>query len=368
MKRRIILVTDSLEPSGMGENMLTLGTALADEFDVLVAASTSEHCAPFLLTAASRSLRIKSFAHDRPAELRRWLKAYAPDLVHVHAGIGWEGHGLVRTARAIGVPVIRTEHLPDLLTSVVQQAEYRAMLLSVDQRIAVSKGVADSYRNRGGGRMTVVLNGIAPRAPSLSRKDMRARLGISLDETLVITIARFTAQKGHEVLLAAVPSVLRARPKTKFALVGSGPEREAITSRVSSAGLEEDVLLLGPRTDVPDLLAAADLFVLPSLFEGLPLAVLEAMAARVPIVATAIGGVVEALGADHGHLVAPGDPEALAQAILGALADPDNTTRLAQAASRRFAERFVAQRMCEQTAQIYRALLTTHTSKVSAYA
>lgn len=368
MKHRIVLATDSLDPSGLGQHMLTLGTTLAGEFDVLIAAPHSQAGAPFLLAGARAGLRIKAFDAHQPTAFRRWLKAYGADLVHVHAGIGWEGHDLVRAARAVGVPVIRTEHLPDLLTSPVQQAEYRAMLLSVDGRIAVSQAVAQSFRGRGSGRLQVVQNGIAPQQPSRTRQEVRTELGLSPDASLVLTIARLTPQKGHDVLLAAVPAVLERHSSAKFVFVGTGPEQSTIAATAKAAGLSDAVTLLGARTDVPDWLGAADLFVLPSHFEGLPLAVLEAMAAGVPVIATAIGGMAEALGDDYPFLVPPGDAPALAASINAALSDQASAASLAEKNRQRFAHRFEARRMGEQTASIYRSLLSAQTSKAPAYA
>ncbi|HZY68178.1 MAG TPA: glycosyltransferase, partial [Devosia sp.] len=228
MRPRIVLATESLDPSGMGQHMLTLGEAVAGEFDVTLAAPSADGGATLLRSAAERGLGVKSLEPG----FGDWLRAFAPALIHVHAGIGWEGHGLVRSASAAGVPVVRTEHLPYLITSVVQQAEYRAMLLSVHQRIAVSQAVADSHRGRGAGRLKVVPNGIAPQAAQRSRAETRKALGIADDEPMVLTVARFAPQKAHDLLLAAVPAVLADFPRARFVLVGTGPEEDAIRAKV----------------------------------------------------------------------------------------------------------------------------------------
>ena len=356
MKARVVLVTDSPDPSGLGEHMLTLGTALAAEFDVLLAAPDGSGA--LLARAAAGGLRVKSIDVGASGAFTRWLRAYRADLVHVHAGIGWEGHDLVRAASGAAVPVIRTEHLPYLLTNVVQQAAYRAMLLSVTCRIAVSKAVAETHAVQGGGPIHVVQNGIAPRQATRDRAAVRAELGLEDRHRLVLTVARFTAQKAYDVLLAAVPAVLEAAPDARFVLVGDGRERGAIAAMIAEAGLMERVLLLGQRDDVADLLAAADLFVLPSHFEGLSLALLEAAAAGLPIVATATGGTVEGLGADHAFLVRPGDAEALAAAVIRALTDTAEAGAAAEQALNRFQSRFTTERMAAQTADIYRSILT----------
>ncbi len=277
--------------------------------------------------------------------------------MHVHAGIGWEGYGLVRAAKRVGIPVVRTEHLPYLLTSVVQQAEYRAMLLSVDCRIAVSQAVADTHAGQGGGRLHVILNGICPTAASCTREETRAGLGIGRDAPLILTVARLAPQKGHDLLLAALPEVLRARPDARFVLVGGGPEQEAVASAIVDQQLAGNVMLLGSRSDVPDLLQSADLFVLPSRFEGLPMAVLEAMAASVPVVATAVGGNVEALGAEHPLLVPADDAGALAATIIRALADPAAVRAATEEVRRRYDARFTGERMSSETAVVYRSFI-----------
>ena len=122
-------------------------------------------------------------------------------------------------------------------------------------------------------------------------------------------------------------------------------------------GLENSVTLLGRRHDVPDLLAAADLFVLPSLFEGLPLVLLEAMAAGVPIVGTAVDGIVEAMGRDHPFLVQAGDPMLLAAIIGIALGDADAARAAGELGKSRFRHHFQADRMAMQTAALYSGLL-----------
>ncbi len=356
MKRRIVLATDSADPSGMGEHMLTLGAALGGEYDVVLALGEIQG-SNLLRRAAEQGLRIKIINPSRPDHFRNWLRDHRADLVHIHAGIGWEGHALVRAARAAGMPVVRTEHLPYLLTSPVQQAEYRALLLSVDRRIAVSDAVARSHVGQGRGPIQVIRNGIAPQPALRTATQIRAELNIDQDEQIVLSVARFTPQKGYDLLVAAAEQVLATRPRTQFLLVGNGPEQASIQALIDDRQLGDKVRMLGARSDVPDLLAASDLFVLPSHFEGLSLALLEAMAASVPVVATAIGSTVEALGADYQHLVPPNDPAALSAAIVAALADQTASGAAAASAARRFADHFTAQRMASQTAIVYHSLL-----------
>ena len=340
----------------MGEHMLTLAHGLQARFDTVFACPDRGEAAALLQRAAGIGLRIKTL-DSSPGGISSWLRRSGASLLHAHAGIGWEGHELARAGKAAGLPVLRTEHLPYLLTDPIQKAEYRAMLLCVDRRIAVSQVVLDSYAKHSGGPLSLVRNGIAHKPGRRLSHERRQAIGLAADDRLVLTVARFTPQKGHAVLLAAVPTILAREPRAKFLFVGRGPEQAAIEEQVRDAGLSDAVRRLGQRDDVADLLASADLFVLPSHFEGLPLALLEAMADGVPVIASKIGGSVEAMGSQHPFLVPPGDAEALASAIIDALGNPAVARCSADTAQARFKAQFSADRMMRETAAIYDAML-----------
>lgn len=337
--------------------MLALAKGLTERFEIAIACPGDTAGLALLKRAAREGFRIKAYDLDDLDGLQAWLKVSGAELFHVHAGIGWEGHALVRCGKAIGLPVVRTEHLPYLLTSVVQQAEYRAMLLSVDARIAVSHAVQDSHAGKGGGKQAVIPNGIWAGIGQRSSGHVRDELGLSASDQLVLTVSRLTEQKGHATLIAAAPAILEIHPNAKFVLAGDGPERESLTASIAQHGLTENFRLLGTRNDVEDLLSASDLFVLPSYFEGLPLALLEAMAAGVPVVATRIGGTIEAIGASHPFLVPAGDAAALAKAVINALSDAGAASHAAELAQARFGSSFTAVRMAAQTSAIYADLL-----------
>lgn len=354
MKPVLVLATDSRDPSGLGEHMLTLAGAL-DDFDIVIAAQDSS----LLSRAARRGLRVKAFDLAALNSFKTWLSSHA-GLLHVHAGIGWEGHELVRIGKAAGLPVVRTEHLPYVLTSPIQQAEYGAMLLSVDRVVTVSRAAYDSFLSRQRSpALALVPNGIAARQSTVDRHDTRAALGLLAHEQLLLTVARFTEQKAYPTLLEAVPAVLEHQPTARFVWVGTGPDFEAMADAVRDAHLGHAVNLLGQRDDVPDLLAAADLLVLPSLFEGLPLVLLEAMAAGLPIVTTRIGGSIEAVGEAHPYLAMPGDPGSLAKVIAEALEDPEAARAASEAQRQRYEQQFRASRMAAQTADIYAGVMNT---------
>jgi len=179
------------------------------------------------------------------------------------------------------------------------------------------------------------------------------------DAVLICTVARLTPQKGLFDLIEAAARVVRRSQRVRFVIVGDGELREAITHRIGAAGLQHQVLLAGsrPLDEVAAWLGVADLFVLSSRLEGLPLALLEAMAAGCPVVATDVGGVAEVLGdVSAGLLVPPARPAELAEAINQLVGDPQRRRHMATAARARVEASFSADRCYEKTTAVYRRL------------
>jgi glycosyltransferase involved in cell wall biosynthesis len=169
--------------------------------------------------------------------------------------------------------------------------------------------------------------------------------------------SRSTGPLGLNHLLAAAACV----PGAVFVLAGDGPQRGALEAESRRLGIAERVVFLGHREDVPALLSCCDLFVLPSLFEGLPVSVLEAMAAARPVIATAIGGTDEAVvHGKTGLLVPPGDSAALATSIQLLLADRAMADRLAQAGRARVEQEFSAETMTDRVSLLYDEVLAGH--------
>jgi predicted dehydrogenase/glycosyltransferase involved in cell wall biosynthesis/threonine dehydrogenase-like Zn-dependent dehydrogenase len=352
-RQRIVLATDSLDPSGMGEHMLTLACGLRDAFDIVLAAPDTSR---LIVRAAHRGLAIKAI--DDIASFELWLRSSGASLLHVHAGIGWEGHAIACAGVACSIPVIRTEHLPYLLTDGEQQDEFRRRSCDVAQHIVVSEASRASFTANGvpDHRITVVRNGIVGLDPQADSQAVRSELGLD-GRKILLTAARFTAQKDHVSLIRAMPAILAADPLAVLLLAGEGEEMEAAKATANALSLDQHVRLLGQRSDIAGLMAAAELFVLPSRFEGLPLAVLEAMSIGRPVVATDIGGTVEALGRDHPFLAEPGNPASIAQAVTAALADPAHAAGVGEAGRTRFQTEFSAERMGTETQAVYRRFL-----------
>jgi glycosyltransferase involved in cell wall biosynthesis len=177
--------------------------------------------------------------------------------------------------------------------------------------------------------------------------------------TIIGMVARLHRQKAHADLVAAFARIAAASPDCALWLVGDGPERARLTSQVERLGLERRVCFAGDRNDVRDWIAAMDIFVHPTFFEGLPLAVLEAMSAAKPVIATGVDGLRTLItpGID-GWLVAPGDVDALAAAIRHVMQHPEEATRVARAGAERVTREFAAERVTQAYDELFRSLIT----------
>ncbi|MGE3595682.1 MAG: glycosyltransferase family 4 protein [Dehalococcoidia bacterium] len=196
-------------------------------------------------------------------------------------------------------------------------------------------------------RVTVVHNGVAA-ISSDNGPRVRAELGLGPTDVLVVTIGSLYEVKGHSFLLEAL-SQLNVRDRVVLAIAGSGHMEPRIRSDIARLGIGANVRILGFRADVADLLAAADIFAMPSLSEGLPMAVIEAMLAGRAIVASDVGGIPELLpSSDYGLLVRPGDPVDLAGRLTELIEDPARRARLGNAARVRAAGRFTAAVMTDE--------------------
>lgn len=204
-----------------------------------------------------------------------------------------------------------------------------------------------------------VYNGVDPSAfPSQSdRHKIRQELGNTQGPVLV-TVARLTEQKGHRYLLQAFPELLKTWPELCCVFVGEGELQDALQHMAIGLGVERACRFVGVREDIAAVLAAADLFVLPSLSEGFPFVLLEALAMGRPVVATRVNGVPELIE-DHktGLLVPPRDPQALAAAIREVLSDPAAALRMGAAGRVVVQERFTVDRMVANTMAIFDAAM-----------
>jgi glycosyltransferase involved in cell wall biosynthesis len=287
----------------------------------------------------------------------RTLRAVKPAVFH--AQLTWPFAAKFALAGAIlaRVPaVVATVHLfPSVRIATTSYLQHRALASRVGRYIAVSRDVARRLTDElawPASKITVVHNGIEL-AAFRSRSDGRAAQTPNA-RPVVLAVARLERQKGLRYLIDAAAHL----PEADVLIAGEGSERPALEAQTRSLGCDERVRFLGYRSDVPSLLAACDVFVLPSEWEGLPLVLLEAMAAERPIVASAIPGNAEAVAdGETGLLVPPRDAAALAAAIRTILSNQDRARRFALAGRTRVQHEFSAEAMVKATESIYDELL-----------
>jgi glycosyltransferase involved in cell wall biosynthesis len=207
-------------------------------------------------------------------------------------------------------------------------------------------------------RITMIPNGV-PRVAS-GQSTLRDELGLESDERLVVSVGNLYPVKGQQHLVDALALLADRHPTLHVAIAGRGDLEDALSARARDRGVAHRVHLLGLRSDIAEILGAADVFALPSLSEGLPLALLEAMFAGCPIVASDVGEVATALAdGQAGVLVKAGDAAALAAALDGLLIDRDRARELGAHAARRAAAEYDIARMVGRYVDGYRAVMRT---------
>jgi glycosyltransferase involved in cell wall biosynthesis/protein-tyrosine-phosphatase len=307
------------------------------------------------------------------AFLTRFLKDNGVEVVHTHR---YKDNVLGSiAAKLAGVPhVIRTVHgLNEAMRGwtraklwVYDALDRAALRCFADRVIAVSSRIAETLDAAGYGFPPVdhIQNGVDLRRlrATRGREEVRRELGVNPEACLIGTAGRLSPVKGHIHLLRAARLILQTERRARFIIVGGGPLKDELAASARRLGIDGECLLVGPRTDVLDLVAAMDVFVLPSLDEGVPMALLEAMALRRPVVATAVGGIPEVVThRDNGLLVEPGDEQALADACLELALDPDRAQRLGERSRRVVEERFSHARNGQAVLDVYRHVAATGT-------
>lgn len=289
--------------------------------------------------------------------LRRLIAAEQPDLVHIHSRRGADLWGGL-AARQAGVPCVLSRRVDNPEPRWLVKLKYRLY----DHVITISEGI----------RQVLLAEGLAPEKVSCVRSSVdptpyliaydpagfKAALGLPPDALLVGTVAQLIPRKGHRHLLAALPAVLQRHPKLQVLIFGRGPLEAELRQAISDQGLAEHVRLLGFRDDLPALLGCLDLLVHPADMEGLGVSLLQASAARVPIIATRAGGMPEAVRDGlNGLLIEPGDVAGLAAAMNRLLDDAPLRQTMGQAGRQLVIDEFSIDAMCEGNLAVYRRLL-----------
>jgi glycosyltransferase involved in cell wall biosynthesis len=295
-------------------------------------------------------------------QLYRDLRAWQPEIVQTILQFSnIVGRPL---ARWLGTPIIissiqaRNVHVPPPLFFLDRLTARWADLFIAVGRQAIPFAIA--HEGVSPDRVLYIANSIEPDLldRSQTRTSIRAELGISPKTSLLGMVARLSPKKAHRDLLEAYATVVKTHPDTALLLVGDGPLRAKLERQVRYLKIDQQVIFLGDRADVPDLLAAMDLFVHPSLSEGMPHAVMEAMATGLPVIASAVDGVQDLIvDSESGWLVEPAQPQQLAERIIFALENQALWPAIGQAATDRIISEFSPQKMITAYSKVYQDLL-----------
>ena len=232
-----------------------------------------------------------------------------------------------------GVKSISTLHSvsidPRYYSRVRHTLETRVLRHLSDRVVAVGHAVSAANQSRLQRPLDVIPNAITPLNPlsEKRRQQIRSKLLEDPEDRLLVSVGRLSPPKGYSILIQAFFVLQKRYPKVKLVIVGNGILKNDLMSQIETLSLQNSIVLLGHREDVPELLGASDVYVNASLWEGLPLSILEAMSAGLPVVATEVGDLERIVPARAGFLVPPNEPEILANAMQRMLEDPDSAER-----------------------------------------
>ena len=301
------------------------------------------------------------------ARLIRLARRERFDLLHAHLFPG-EVFATLAALRLGGVPLICTKHNDEaflrkwhfrMLHRVISYRASRTIAISDHvRRFTMETGTAHSPR------VLTIRYGYDPPAVLPTREASRATRGVPAGAFLVGAAGRLAAQKGHRHLIEAIPALAPEIPNVQVVIMGEGPMRPALERRTRELGVDRHVRLPGFHPDVQSFLCGLDVFVMPSLWEGFGLVLLEAMAAGRPIVASKVSAIPEVIeDGETGLLVPPADASALGGAILRLWHDPSLREKLGNAGRERLRERFSLDQMVDETERVYAEVLANRPSR-----
>ncbi|GAA3978230.1 glycosyltransferase [Allohahella marinimesophila] len=292
-------------------------------------------------------------------QVRQLLRLHNIQVVHSNE-FAMNMH-LALVAKSLGIPHIATVHGKNYYTEKTVRRFFMRLTARLSTLVAVSHDIKSFLATDAGipeSRVVVIENGIEVLSytpdPAV-RERYRSELGVADDECMILAVGNLYPVKGHTHLIDAAVRLSRGGAKIKVFIAGRGKEEQSLQSKIDSLGLTGQCSLLGFRDDARELLWACDIFAMPSLSEGLPLSILESLAAQRPVVASAVGGIPQVLSdGETGLLVPAGDPRALAGALEKLIVDASLRQALAKHGLALLAERYDATVMARRYAELYR--------------
>lgn len=370
-KKKILQLIDGLNIGGAEVLLVDLVRGIKESGnDVSVGYSTPGPLEKKLLDLGISCTRLPRLWRIDPTLFFRMCQLILrekPDILHTHL-FKSDLHGRL-AARLCGVPVVvSTSHNNDIWARRLLLGQIYGLTAKLtDQVIAVSDEVREyQIQNTGisAEKIIVIENGVNVQRfanQENAGRALRDEFQIAADVPLIGIIGRLQLQKDHDNFLKAAVRIRSELPDTRFLIVGDGPLRDELQSQTQALGLVSSIIFCGIRQDIPAVMAALDVLVISSKWEGLPVTLLEGMAARRPIVSTAVGGVSNVVSdGKSAFLVPKEDPLALANACIKILQDPALAQSIAEAGFDCVKSRFSLDAMISKTLSLYEKLLEKH--------
>ena len=374
---RVLMMVSGLPIRGAERNVVNILPIMqAAGVEVFLGTMNTRRDGPLAEVFAATGMERLDLQAKRMVDPAAWarfkaiLRDYRIDLIHAQ-----DQDTILYAALAhvlLGMPTVMTRHVlfeafRNARTWLRARLVLWAARIGFDRIVAVSEAVREQFSALAGvprTRIETIYNGLDVERflAQRDRATLRARFGWSVDERIVLLIAALDPGKGHDVLLEAAPQVQAAIPGVRFKIIGQGRLEAALRAQCAPFG--PLVEMLGQRTDVPDLLAAADAVVQTSFAEALPTVLIEAGASALPVVATDVGGSAEIVDDGvTGYIVPPGDVAAVARQLIALLADPAGAAAMGQRARERVLGMFSLAEQVRQTVALYEAVLAARSNR-----
>lgn len=289
----------------------------------------------------------------------RFFRQVRPDIVHTHHL--YELVYSVAAAKLVGAKIVHTEHEYFSLTSPKAKRLLRLLSIFCDRVTAVGDEVTDYLRAEVGipaAKLLTISNGIDLKKFDEAHSRSKREIGFAESDRVIGIVARLERAKDHKTLFGAFARLCTLFPEVRLLVVGDGSLRAELKEECRRLGIEARVTFLGTRKDIPELLKLMDVFVLSSIEEGLPISMLEAMAAGLPVIATRVGSIPDVIADGvNGLLIEPGDREALSERLLLVLQDKERARLLGVAGKNTIRQRFNLSDTLMQYKRLYTELL-----------
>jgi glycosyltransferase involved in cell wall biosynthesis len=319
------------------------------------------------LEAKKNNIRVKIFPCRYKFDfhtikiIKSFLKKNNVDILHTH-GYKSNLYGLFGSTRKSVKVATNHMWIRSNLRSRIYCMLDSALIRFFDKIIAVSDPIKQDMLKKGiiSDKIAVIYNGIdADRFNKIfDNEKLKTHFNIPIKSKVVGTVGSLIIEKGHTYFIEAANKVLKTYPDTRFLIVGDGRCRKELENKVYKLGLEKNIIFAGLRDDMPEMYSLMDVFVLPSLIEGMPMALLEAMASSKPVIASNVGSISKAVKNNNtGLLVSPGDVEDLAKTILFIISHEDAARTIGRNGLKKVRNTFLSEHMCKSYIAIYKKLL-----------